>query len=147
MYDNVDHTMNSKLSWTLFLAAVFVLAPQPVSAYVGPGAGLTAIGAALALPIITSTSGGATRGIATSMIVTNTSATESLILAAEAIDGDANGTWMGQSFKCPMSPGETTQFYIEADTIKLCPTACILVQSDPDAEIDILYGCELGGID
>jgi hypothetical protein len=35
------------------------------------------------------------------------------------------------------------QFYIEDDTIKLCPSACALVQADDKAEIKILYGCEL----
>jgi hypothetical protein len=39
------------------------------------------------------------------------------------------------------------QFYIENNTIKLCPTACTQVQGDGNAEIDILDGCELGGID
>ncbi len=32
-------------------------------------------------------------------------------------------------------------FYIEADKIKLCPDACTTVQSDENAEVDILYGC------
>jgi hypothetical protein len=36
-----------------------------------------------------------------------------------------------------------TAFYIESDTIKLCPTLCNTVTADPNAQIDILYGCEL----
>lgn len=34
-------------------------------------------------------------------------------------------------------------FYIADDKIVLCPEACNLVQSDPDAKIDILYGCAI----
>jgi hypothetical protein len=34
-------------------------------------------------------------------------------------------------------------FYIEAGFIKLCPDACTFVQSDPDAKIDIAYGCDV----
>ncbi len=36
-----------------------------------------------------------------------------------------------------------SSFYIADDKIILCPAACTLVQSDPDAIIDILYGCEI----
>lgn len=36
-----------------------------------------------------------------------------------------------------------TSFYIEADTIKLCPEACAVVQADDDATIDILFGCNI----
>lgn len=35
------------------------------------------------------------------------------------------------------------QFYIDEDYIKLCPTACDLVQADENAAIDVLYGCDL----
>jgi hypothetical protein len=34
-------------------------------------------------------------------------------------------------------------FYIEAAKIKLCPDACALVQADPDASVNILYGCDI----
>jgi hypothetical protein len=37
-----------------------------------------------------------------------------------------------------------TSFYIEDNMIKLCPGACAIVQADENAEIDILFGCELG---
>lgn len=42
-----------------------------------------------------------------------------------------------------------TSFYIDLtlNQIILCPGACTTVQSDPNAEIDILYGCDLGGIE
>lgn len=39
------------------------------------------------------------------------------------------------------------QFYIENDTIKLCPASCTTVQGDENAEIDILFGCALPDID
>ncbi|MCU0657962.1 MAG: hypothetical protein MUF64_22680, partial [Polyangiaceae bacterium] len=32
------------------------------------------------------------------------------------------------------------QFYIENETVKLCPAACQLVQADPGAKIDLTYG-------
>lgn len=38
---------------------------------------------------------------------------------------------------------DDSSFYIEADTIHLCPEACAIVQSDEDAEIDVLYGCSV----
>jgi hypothetical protein len=34
-------------------------------------------------------------------------------------------------------------FYIESDVIHLCPETCDLVQVAPDANIEILFGCEL----
>ncbi|WP_437671635.1 hypothetical protein [Sorangium sp. So ce131] len=37
---------------------------------------------------------------------------------------------------------QTDAFYIENDTIKLCEDACLSVQSDPTAHIDVLYGCD-----
>ncbi len=64
------------------------------------------VGSALATLIITD---GATMTY-TSTIVTNTSATDEIVLAGEVISGDPNDNWTGQSFRCPMSPGETTQF-------------------------------------
>ncbi|APR80253.1 Hypothetical protein A7982_05600 [Minicystis rosea] len=33
------------------------------------------------------------------------------------------------------------RFYIENDTIKLCPDACSLVQADDKAKIDVVFGC------
>jgi hypothetical protein len=36
-----------------------------------------------------------------------------------------------------------TSFYIDMGKIILCPEACTTVQSDPDASIDIVYGCEI----
>jgi hypothetical protein len=38
---------------------------------------------------------------------------------------------------------DASSFYIEGDTIFLCPEACTIVQSDEDAEIDVLYGCAI----
>ncbi len=32
-------------------------------------------------------------------------------------------------------------FYIANDQLELCTEACTLVQSDPDAQLDVLYGC------
>ncbi|MCP5043220.1 MAG: hypothetical protein GY944_19510, partial [bacterium] len=64
------------------------------------------VGAALATLIVTD----ARSQTYTSTIVTNTSATDEIVLAAEVISGDPNDNWTGQSFRCPMSPGETTQF-------------------------------------
>ncbi|MCP3994013.1 MAG: hypothetical protein GY722_02970 [bacterium] len=62
------------------------------------------VGAALAILIVTDTN------TITSAIVTNTSPTDPVILAGEVISGDSNDNWSGQSFRCPMTPGETTQF-------------------------------------
>ena len=36
-----------------------------------------------------------------------------------------------------------SSFYIEGDLIKLCPEVCSAVQADENAEIGILFGCEL----
>ncbi|MBW2528095.1 MAG: hypothetical protein JRI23_28195 [Deltaproteobacteria bacterium] len=36
-----------------------------------------------------------------------------------------------------------TSFYIDGNTIHLCPDACAAVQADENAEISILFGCEL----
>jgi hypothetical protein len=38
---------------------------------------------------------------------------------------------------------DAQSFYVEGDRIVLCPAVCELVQADPDAKIDIAYGCEL----
>ncbi len=35
------------------------------------------------------------------------------------------------------------EFYIEGDYIKLCPNSCELVQADENAQVDVLFGCEL----
>ncbi|MGK4002663.1 hypothetical protein WMF31_08570 [Sorangium sp. So ce1036] len=37
---------------------------------------------------------------------------------------------------------EAGSFYIESDTIKLCPDACQTVQADAGAQVDVLYGCD-----
>jgi hypothetical protein len=34
-------------------------------------------------------------------------------------------------------------FYIDGETIKLCPDACGVVQADENAKVDIAYGCEI----
>lgn len=49
-----------------------------------------------------------------------------------------------QSFKQvpDLDACEAGAFYIENDTIKLCPNACQLVQSDAGAQVDVLYGCD-----
>ena len=35
-------------------------------------------------------------------------------------------------------------FYIADDTVVLCPQACELVQSEPMAQLDVRYGCDVG---
>jgi hypothetical protein len=35
-------------------------------------------------------------------------------------------------------------FYIQADTIFLCPEACATVQGDPGAQLDVRFGCDVG---
>lgn len=35
-------------------------------------------------------------------------------------------------------------FYIEAETVVLCPAACDIVQSDLDASLEVRYGCDVG---
>jgi hypothetical protein len=39
---------------------------------------------------------------------------------------------------------EPDAFYIEAQTVILCPDACALVQGDPMAHLDVRYGCDVG---
>ncbi len=75
---------------------------------------------------------------------------ETLDLETAQVRYSSSGTPVDTFNQVPTVADCTTvenQFYIEADTIKLCPTACDLVQNDANAEIDVLYGCELGGID
>lgn len=36
------------------------------------------------------------------------------------------------------------QFYIEEETVKLCPETCQIVQADAAAKIDLTYGCDVG---
>jgi hypothetical protein len=38
---------------------------------------------------------------------------------------------------------DDSSFVIEDEKIILCPEACEAVQSDPDARIEILFGCEI----
>jgi hypothetical protein len=33
-------------------------------------------------------------------------------------------------------------FYIEQNVIRLCPEACTAAQADPQASLDILFGCK-----
>jgi hypothetical protein len=49
------------------------------------------------------------------------------------------------TFNQVTTPGDCTptSFYIEMDTIKLCPEACAVVQADDAATIDILFGCNI----
>lgn len=42
---------------------------------------------------------------------------------------------------------EADAFYVENDTIHLCPQACTLVQSSPDAQIDLTFGCDVGFVE
>jgi hypothetical protein len=35
-------------------------------------------------------------------------------------------------------------FYIAGGSVFLCPQACALVQADPDAKLDVRYGCDVG---
>lgn len=39
---------------------------------------------------------------------------------------------------------ELDAFYIEADTVILCPQACAEVQADANAKLDVRYGCDVG---
>lgn len=39
---------------------------------------------------------------------------------------------------------EPEAFYIENATVVLCPEACALVQSTPDVEVDLSFGCDVG---
>ncbi|MFV8752972.1 hypothetical protein ACNOYE_20695 [Nannocystaceae bacterium ST9] len=39
---------------------------------------------------------------------------------------------------------EPDAFYIAGESVVLCPDACALVQSTPDAEIDLSFGCDVG---
>ncbi len=54
------------------------------------------------------------------------------------------GTPVGTFTQVPTSADCTpTSFYIDMNKIVLCPDACTTVQTDPDAKIDIAYGCEI----
>jgi hypothetical protein len=35
-----------------------------------------------------------------------------------------------------------SSFYIEQNVIRLCPEACTAAQADPQATLDILFGCK-----
>lgn len=50
------------------------------------------------------------------------------------------------SFHQVTGPGacEPEAFYIDADTIFLCPEACATVQADPGAQLDVRFGCDVG---
>jgi len=50
---------------------------------------------------------------------------------------------MNQANDLASCSASANEFYIEDNLIKLCPNACTVVQSDENAEIDILFGCDL----
>lgn len=39
---------------------------------------------------------------------------------------------------------EADAFYVENDSVILCPEACTQVQSTPDVEVDLSFGCDVG---
>jgi hypothetical protein len=51
-----------------------------------------------------------------------------------------------QSFSQVASPAECdgSSFYVDQETIILCPEACDVVQSDPGAAIGVRFGCDVG---
>lgn len=62
------------------------------------------------------------------------------------IDYQPGGGGPLASFHQVTGPGacEPEAFYIQADTIFLCPEACATVQGDPDAQLDVRFGCDVG---
>lgn len=42
----------------------------------------------------------------------------------------------------------TEAFFVEGDTVQLCPTACDAVKTDPSAQVQVLFGCDVcAGLD
>lgn len=71
---------------------------------------------------------------------------ETLDLDTVQVRYSSNGTLVDTFNQAPsLAECSTTenQFYIEGEQIKLCPTACDAVQTDANAAIDVLYGCDL----
>ena len=69
---------------------------------------------------------------------------ETLDLDTVVVDYTSNDVAI-DTFTQVGSPGDCApdSFYIEAGTLILCPDACTLVQTDPEAQIEIRYGCEV----
>ena len=44
-------------------------------------------------------------------------------------------------------PPEAEAFYIEEETIVLCPDSCESVQGDAMAKLDVRYGCDVGYVE
>lgn len=71
----------------------------------------------------------------------------------ETIDPDTievdylpGGVGPAQTFHQVVGPGDCAAdaFYIDSDTVFLCPDACTLVQGDQTARLDVRYGCDVG---
>lgn len=62
------------------------------------------------------------------------------------IDYQPGGGGPLAAFHQVTGPGacEAEAFYIDADTIFLCPEACAAVQADTGAQLDVRFGCDVG---
>jgi len=58
----------------------------------------------------------------------------------------AAGTGSSETFGQVKSEVDCTPtgFYVDSDTVHLCPAACTSVQADPDAELTVRFGCDVG---
>jgi hypothetical protein len=70
---------------------------------------------------------------------------ETLDLATVQVRYSSSGQLVSTFNQVPDAASCTADsFYIAMDKIILCPEACTIVQSDENATIDVLYGCDLG---
>ncbi len=62
------------------------------------------------------------------------------------IDYLPGGVGPAETFHQVSGPAQCTPdaFYIDTDTVVLCPDACLLVQADMMAKLDVRYGCDVG---
>ncbi|MCP4006778.1 MAG: hypothetical protein GY725_21570 [bacterium] len=95
---------------SMFAGALAMLIAAPASAQTVLDQ--NKVGAALAILYVT----GVSDDIATSALVTNTSAT-GVAVHGEVISGDPDDSWRGQSFSCYMTPFETTQFFFQSNGV------------------------------
>jgi hypothetical protein len=58
----------------------------------------------------------------------------------------AAGTGTSETFGQVKSEADCTPsaFYVDSSTVHLCPAACTSVQADPEAELTVRFGCDVG---
>lgn len=102
--------LNLKQMLVGVLAAAFVAGSFAGSAWAQAITNPNALGAALAAPYLTTTSGGDRITVHT---VTNASTTTAFTLHVTWLSGDPDDEWAALDFDCPLTPLETTYFVYE----------------------------------